>query len=273
MGRSCLHFQLTKAVLHCHWVFPGGAVVKNPPTKLGDVGSIPGSERSPREGNGNPLQYSCLENPMDRGAWWATVQGVTKSRTWLSMHTLRNIVSIWLWWNPFPLDIITCLSFFTAVTTDARREVLLPSPLLQASSVSPLLPCSPLLPFHFFLWKTSSFIKVAALYCSPLFSYHLPSVTAQLGIDRMKKARAGIVSSHFLLSPRAPQELIHILLTSLQPSLISSKCQAKTTEQHVAACHQRKHVVPNPIITMTFDASDSEPNALPLPTLIKSRKL
>ena len=48
---------------------------------------IPGSERSPGEGNGNPLQYSCLENPMDRGAWWATVHGVAKSRTRLSDFT------------------------------------------------------------------------------------------------------------------------------------------------------------------------------------------
>ena len=53
--------------------FPGGSVVKNPPAKTGDVGLIPGLGRSPREGNGNPLQYSCLENPMDRGAWQATV--------------------------------------------------------------------------------------------------------------------------------------------------------------------------------------------------------
>ena len=49
---------------------------------------IPGSGRSPGEGNGNPLQYSCLENPMDRGAWWATVHGVAKSRTRLSDFTL-----------------------------------------------------------------------------------------------------------------------------------------------------------------------------------------
>ena len=47
----------------------------------GDVGSIPGSGRSPEEGNGNPLQYSCLENPKDRGAWWAAVHGVAKSWT------------------------------------------------------------------------------------------------------------------------------------------------------------------------------------------------
>ena len=50
----------------------------------GDPGSMPGSERSPGEGNGYPLQYSCLENSMDRGTWWATVHGVTKSQTQLS---------------------------------------------------------------------------------------------------------------------------------------------------------------------------------------------
>ena len=53
----------------------------------GDLGSIPGSGRSPGEGNGNPLQYSCLENPMDGGAWWAIVHGVAKSRTRLSDFT------------------------------------------------------------------------------------------------------------------------------------------------------------------------------------------
>ena len=51
---------------------------------VGDLGSIPGSERSPRERNGNPFQYSYLENSMDRGAWWATVHGVEKSWTQLS---------------------------------------------------------------------------------------------------------------------------------------------------------------------------------------------
>ena len=60
--------------------FPGGLVVKNPPANAGGAGLIPGWERSPGEGNGNPLQYSCLRNPMDRGARQATVHGVTKSR-------------------------------------------------------------------------------------------------------------------------------------------------------------------------------------------------
>ena len=58
--------------------FPGGSVVKNLPANSGDVGSVPGLERSPGEGNGNMLQYSCLGNPKDRGAWWATVFGVAK---------------------------------------------------------------------------------------------------------------------------------------------------------------------------------------------------
>ena len=53
----------------------------------GDPGSIPASGRSPGEGDGNPLQYSCLENPMEGGAWWATVHGVAKSRTRLSDFT------------------------------------------------------------------------------------------------------------------------------------------------------------------------------------------
>ena len=59
--------------------FPGGSVVKNPPANARDLGSIPGLGRSPGEGNGNPFQYSCLENPMDRRDWWAAVHRVAKS--------------------------------------------------------------------------------------------------------------------------------------------------------------------------------------------------
>ena len=62
-------------------------MVKNPPANAVDAGSIPGSERSLGGGNGNPLQYSCLDNPMGRGAWWATVHGLAKGRTRLSEHT------------------------------------------------------------------------------------------------------------------------------------------------------------------------------------------
>ena len=68
---------------------PGAQAVKNLPNNAGvaeAVGSIPGSGRSPERGNGNPLQYSCLCNPMDRRAWQATDHGVAKSQTWLSIH-------------------------------------------------------------------------------------------------------------------------------------------------------------------------------------------
>ena len=60
---------------------PGGPGVRNLPANAGDAGLIPGSGRFPGEGNGKLLQHSCLENPMDRGAWWVTVHGVAKSQT------------------------------------------------------------------------------------------------------------------------------------------------------------------------------------------------
>ena len=60
------------------WGFPAGSVVKIPPSDAGDEGLIPGLGRSPEGGKGNPLQYSCLGDPTDRGAWWATVHGVAK---------------------------------------------------------------------------------------------------------------------------------------------------------------------------------------------------
>ena len=63
--------------IYCSRGFPPGSVVKNPPAKAGDEGSIPASERSPVEGNGNPLQYSCMGNPMDRNLN-GTVHGVSK---------------------------------------------------------------------------------------------------------------------------------------------------------------------------------------------------
>ena len=71
------------------WSFPGGAVVKNPPANAGearDAGSIPGSGTASGVENENLLKYSCLGNPMDRGAWWATVHGVAKSWTQPSTH-------------------------------------------------------------------------------------------------------------------------------------------------------------------------------------------
>ena len=86
---------------HHLWGFPGGSDGKESVCNAGDSGSIPELGRSPREGNGNPLQYSCLENAMNRGAWWATVHGVAKSWTWLSdshththTHTHTHISSV-----------------------------------------------------------------------------------------------------------------------------------------------------------------------------------
>ena len=70
-------------------------MVKNPPTNTGamrDTGSIPGSGRSPGGGHGHPLQYSCLENPKDRGAWQATVHGVAKS--WTQLTNTSNISEV-----------------------------------------------------------------------------------------------------------------------------------------------------------------------------------
>ena len=82
------------------WGFSGGAVVKNPPMNVEDTGLIPKSGRFPGGGDGNLLQYSCLENPMDRGAWRATVPGVAKSQTWLSDEAAAAAII------PYLLDIV-----------------------------------------------------------------------------------------------------------------------------------------------------------------------
>ena len=74
--------------------FPGGSDSKVSAHNAGDLGLIPGPWRSPGEGNGNPLQFSCLENPIDGGAWWATVHGVAKSRTRLSDFTFTFLYCV-----------------------------------------------------------------------------------------------------------------------------------------------------------------------------------
>ena len=91
----CAHYwkfrkKLSPTIITAYFfarAFPGGTVAKNLPANAGDTGdasSIPGSGRSPGIGNDNPVQYSCLENSMNRGAWWATVRGVAQSQTWVS---------------------------------------------------------------------------------------------------------------------------------------------------------------------------------------------
>ena len=104
-----------------HGIFPGKGtgvgchcllrqvvlVVKNLPANAVDIrdsGSIPGSGRSPEEGNGNPLQYSCLENPMGKGAWWAAVHGLPTSRTQLNDFTFTLTFMHWRRkWQPTPV--------------------------------------------------------------------------------------------------------------------------------------------------------------------------
>ena len=97
--------------------FPGGSEVKASACNAGDLGSIPGLGISPGEGNGNPLQYSCLENPMDGGAWWATVHGVTKSQAWLS-----DFISFFLSSSAFPKSSLNILKFLVHILLKASLE-------------------------------------------------------------------------------------------------------------------------------------------------------
>ena len=91
IGHGVVKSRTRLSDCHCHCMqrqgFPDDTVIKNPPASAGDTGDmgfIPELGSSPGKGNGNPLQYSCLKNSMDRGAWWATVYGVSKSQTQLS---------------------------------------------------------------------------------------------------------------------------------------------------------------------------------------------
>ena len=92
-------FQFLVVYTH-QWVSQVALVTKLPPANAGDIWDavlIPGLGRSPGRGHGNPLQYSCLENPMDRGAWWATVHRVAKNQTWLkwlNAHAHTNFITI-----------------------------------------------------------------------------------------------------------------------------------------------------------------------------------
>ena len=91
MCYMCLPILLGMITYSIYLASQVAPVLKNLPANAGDSDWIPGSGRSPGEGNGNPLQYSHLGNPMHRGAWWATVHGPQKSWTWLSMHIYTSI--------------------------------------------------------------------------------------------------------------------------------------------------------------------------------------
>ena len=105
-GRECTgndYFFMTTYLLG----FPGGSVVKDLPANVRHVGLVLGSGRSPGEGNGIPLQYSCLGNATDRGAWQATVHGVTTSQTKLSNQTTVTYLLYYFNWLQQPYNTIT----------------------------------------------------------------------------------------------------------------------------------------------------------------------
>ena len=113
-------FHSGKKVILCwasrcngNWASQVALVVKNPPASAGDTrdaGSVPGSRRSPGEENGNPLQYYCLENPMDREAWRATVHGVTQSQIWLKLHSMHARAFGWGIIFCFGSKVLFCLA-------------------------------------------------------------------------------------------------------------------------------------------------------------------
>ena len=112
--------------------------VKRLSTNVGDQGLIPGSGRSPGEGNGNPLQYSCLENPTDRGAWWATVCGAVKSWTRLSNFTFTFLLT-YQTPNARPTRVIShskCLQLFSILFTSLLSAALCGSHVWDLSSLT-----------------------------------------------------------------------------------------------------------------------------------------
>ena len=114
--------MLGKALATNSLGFWGGLVVKNLLAYAGDVGSIPGSGRSPGEGSGSLLQYSCLGNPMDRGTWWAVARGVAKSQTPLGTYSPATY--------SWPLILFAAQTFVFTCTHQTVRCI---SPMLDIS--------------------------------------------------------------------------------------------------------------------------------------------
>ena len=114
------------------WSSQVALVVENPPANAGDIGdeaSTPGSGRCPVGGHCNPLQYCCLENPMDRGDWWAKVQRVAKSQTWLNQLRMQKFSYLYQnllpqLWNQIDQDLILLKYVFSAHSTVCRWSVL-----------------------------------------------------------------------------------------------------------------------------------------------------
>ena len=165
-------------------------VVKNPVAKAGDIrdtGSIPGLGRSPGWGHGNPLQYSCLENPMDRGAQQDIVHGVTKSQTWLKQLSMQSVKLNWLW---YILQVVQPSPLPSFITQSRVPSALTPHCLPPAINNLPSYPCNcsghfvPIEPTHNVIsgnWLLSPVVMFSKLthtvaLISPLFLFQFSSV-------------------------------------------------------------------------------------------------
>ena len=185
-------------------------LVKNPPANSGDPGSNPGSERSLGEGNGNPLKYSCMENPMDRGDWQVIVHGVSKSRTWLSdqekkkmNHILRMVINVG---SPVSTPILTTSSPSPHHTKKKKKKTHLINNICFQGS-------SPLLLFHLCLGYHSNYSQssvIPSLYISTLSHDWLPASTLIIARGDTQK----VAASCFLLQPTEPPAWFAFLSTA-----------------------------------------------------------
>ena len=151
-------FLCNPRFLTCKRGFPGGSDGKESACNAGDLGSIPGLDRSPEEGNGYPLQYCCLENPTNKGVWRATVHGVAKSRTRLSdQHRLslfkmfasvQSLSHVWLFATPWTTAHQASLSITSSQT------------LLKLMSMELVMPSNRLILCHPLLLLSSIFLSI-----------------------------------------------------------------------------------------------------------------